>query len=297
MTLRNNDTQALRLRNKTVQRIAFIVNLISGAAAGTLASILLENVNVKIVLRRKGKEYTIANDGLHLLSLESMYYQGFQHVLDKSPVSLSDNYKMLPLMIDLGTPLNLKEDDELSVEVNTKPGWMGDFDPSSSSIEVEDREAIGVEVAIPYIKTRPISATHNKATESLGKNVTSIMLANTESDRDNSDAKKVFESLMINSDKYNATDNRGRLLSRRATQFANVSDALARKENFRYVPAVELDDVEVIVELNAAQVAPSKNFIIFRQYEQNAVVIDRANTMISKHASRRNRKIGEAKKA
>jgi hypothetical protein len=289
MTLRNNDTQALRLRKKTVQRFSFILNLIG---AGAVATLLLDSINVKCILRRSGREHILFHENLLLLAIESMYYSAIEHALQKTVITLAAGTQvMLPLLVDLGYPVNLLGDDELSLEVTTKTGWMGTYDAASSSLEVEDREAIGVETVIPMIKSRSISATHSRVVESLGDNVTSITLVNTEATRSNSTADAVFESLIISSDKYSASDNRGRLLSRRASQFENVANASLRRENFKYVPAVELDDVEITIEMNGANVAATKNYIVYRTYVTTREVLQRAAALNSKHANQNEAKL------
>ena len=281
MTLRNNDTQSLKLSNKTIQRIAFVLNMIG---SGTLASIILELINVKIVLRRNGKEYVLAHDNLQILCQESMYFAGIEHALSKAAIVLSGTYKLIPLMLDLGYPINLKGKDQLTVEVTTKTGWYADWDANQSSLEVEDRESIGIETCIPFIKSKAISATHTRVVESLGDNITSITLLNTE-DLDNSDAEKIFDSFLLTSDKYSLSDNRGRMFARRATQFVSAEDAAARKENFRFVPAVELHGVELTLELDGANNAATKNYIVYRTFQITADGIDRARSMQDRHAS------------
>ena len=290
MTLRNNDTQSLKLRNKTVQRFAFVLNLIGN---GTLANVLLEYINVKAVLRRGGKEYVLFNENLQLLAQESMFFQGYDHALQKTAISISATQKMLPLMVDLGSPVNLKGMDELTMEVTSKTGWYADFDASQSSLEVEDREAIGIEAYIPFIKTFSISATHSRVKESLGDNVTSITLLNTEPARTNSDADCVFQGMIITSDKYSASDNRGRLLSRRASQFTNSSDAILRKESFRYIPNLELHDVEITLELNGGNVAATKNYIVYRSYVVTQEGLSRAQSLANKHANENQSKLND----
>jgi hypothetical protein len=290
MTLKGSvDSDKLKLSMKTVQRIAFVVNLIG---AGTLANVLLENINVKITLNRNGKAMVLAHEHLKLLAMESMFFQGFEHALSLTGISISATHKMLPLMVDLGLPLNLMGNDELVVEATTKSGWLADFD-SDSFIDIEDREAIGVETVIPFIETKPVSATHARIVESLGNNVSSIMLLNMETARTDADADRVWESMIITSDKYNSSDNRGRLFSRRITQFEQVASAAARKQNFRFVPSVELDNVQITVELNGANVSATKNYIVYRSYLVTRDGLQRAGAMQDKHANRNQSKVAK----
>jgi hypothetical protein len=283
MTLRNNDTQSLKLWKKTIQRIAFVVNLVG---AGTIATVLLDLINVKIVLKRGGREYVIAHENLQVLVQESMFWAGFEHALQKVSLPLSGVLNVLPLIVDLGAPINLFNDDELTIEVTSKTGWNGDYSSSESSIEIESREAIGVETAVPFIKTKSIQATSSRIQESLGDSVTSIMFMNTEASRGVADADKVFDSVIITSDKYNVSDNRGRLLSRRSTQFETSAAATLRKENFRYTPEVMLDNVTVTVETNGSNVVATKNYIVYRTLQATKDTIQRSIYTQNKHDQR-----------
>jgi hypothetical protein len=129
--------------------------------------------------------------------------------------------------------------------------------------------------------------------ESLGDNVTSLTLLNVEAGRDGSDAQRVFESFILTSDKYNTSDNRGRMLARRATQFETVAAASARKENFRYVPEVELDNVNLTLELYGQNVTSTKNYIVYRTYLPTRETIARAEQTFAKHEARNESKLAE----
>jgi hypothetical protein len=284
MTLRNQDTQTLELKKKTVQRFAFILNLLGAGAASTVDLTLID---VKFVLKRGGRERVLAHENLQILAQESMYHQGYQHAFQKSTIVLSAGaQELLPLTVDLGSPLNLMGDDLLAVQVTTKTGWYGTFSSSNSSLEVEDREAIGVEKVIPYIRSRALQATISRDQFSIGDNVISVTLLNTESNRTNTDADKVFDSIILNSDKINWNDNRGRIIGRRTTQFEDADTAALRGENFRYIPNAQLDNVQITLGLNGANVAATKNFVVYRQFEIDQEVVLRAQALTQKHGRR-----------
>jgi hypothetical protein len=283
MTLRNNDTQNMKLSRKTVQRFAFILNLVG---AGDVATVALDLINVKCILTRSGSEYVLFHENLQLLSMEANFFGGFTHAFKKDSLVISDTARIIPLMLDLGSPVNLSADDELNIEVTTKSGWYGTFDAGQSSVDVEYREAIGIEIAIPFIKTKAIQATNSRVVESLGDNVTSIMLLNVEANRSNSEADKVWESLILISDKWSVSDNRGRLLARRATQFETVGAAASRGENFRYVPNAELDALQITIELRGTNVVATKNYIVYRTFLPTAVTSIRSQRMKNKHQER-----------
>jgi hypothetical protein len=292
MTLRNNDTQSLDLSLKTVQRFGFNLNLVG---AGTPANVVLELIDVKCMLKRSGEDHVLFHENLQLLAQESMFMKGFKHALQKTVIVLNatvgSRLDLLPLIVDLGAPLNLKGDDKLRLEVTTKAGWMGDYDSSQSSIEIEDREAIGVETFIPFIKSRALQATISRDQFSLGHNVTSIAFINTEASRDNTDAQRVWDSVIINTDKVNWDDNRARILGRRASMFEDVAVAGDRKENFKYVPNVELDNVQITIQLNGANVAATKNYIVYRTFKITSEGLNRAQATQAKHDKKNTQKV------
>lgn len=288
MTLRNNDTQTLVLRKKSFQLFAFILNLFG---AGSNTSIDLSLIDVKAVLKRNGQELVLFHENLMILALESMFSKGFKVPFNKQLITISATQVMMPLFVDLGLPINLMGEDDFRLEVTTKPGWMGTYDASLSSLEVEDRNTIGIETVIPFIRSRPLQATISREKIALGDNITSILLLNTENARTNSDSDSIYQNVVITSDKANWNDNRGRLLEERIRQFQSFDTPSIYGENFRYVPDVELDGVEITLQLNGSNVISQKNYIVYRTYLASAEVLQRAQMLSEKHVRRNTEKL------
>lgn len=291
-----SDTKRERINNRTIRRIGVSVKLfrLSGTTA-VLPS--LRSVVAKLELRRNGQTYVIFHDNLAVLARESMFLQAYEYLNSANAVTLDSEagvgvYEFHPIMLDLGSPINVQGMDELNLEVTCTNAWVpAGYDPAKCSIDFQVREDIGVEQVIPQIKSLPVAAGVNNVRESLGDNITSIAFIHSSDvwGQAITGTNAIYTMLQIISDKYNVTDNMEHMVIRRASQFEGAGAANLRGRSFLYIPGpgnVELDNVQITATCNPANVLANENTIVYRTFVLDPNTANRAAAMESKHARR-----------
>lgn len=291
MLLRNVEVQSEKITNRTIQRCSIAIVLALPANVNNYPLGLdLSKVNIKAILRRNKADTIVMQDNLDILARESMYFHSieplttFTAYMEKTPYPNRSFY--LPLFLDLGSVINLTGDDELNFEVNAVAGWYGtNTDASNCVLDFQWRDAIGVEDAIPVIRSRYIQGGATVVNEHLGDNVLSITYVNTHIQNFLS-ASAPINTLSIVSDKYQINDTYDRMIARRCTQFDSVEDANNRLNTFSYKPDTEIDDCRINITLNGANILQGKNAIVWRTYELDQYTYNRAINMDEKHKNR-----------
>lgn len=285
-------TDKLVTKNKTVQVLE--LSAVVGGASGTPAPIW-ENIRVSCYLQRSGFTHSIYNGALNVLALESMFFNGQEFILAPAFANLlSSSEYLYPFTLDLGTPINVKNDDVLIVDITCLNTWYGTTNTptlTDSYIDVNWREAIGVESAIPKINIKTIGAGVGELSEPLGDNVVSLAIVNTDTNSSWLHSDRVIDSLQLTSDRFNMIENSHSLLSRRAQQFQSPLIASTRYKNFRFEFETEIDNANLNAKFVAGNVANSANFIVWRSMQIDSETLNRAYAMKQKHQVRNNSKI------
>lgn len=292
------DTQTYELKRKTVRRLSCNIRLKNTVGVPAWD---LRKVTLKATLTRNSSDIVIFHENLFLLLRESMFFHCSEFMYDYTfAMNMATNWYLIPGMIDLGAPINLKGEDTLKLEATSLSGWEG---PNSSSaecsIEFEWREDVGVEHATPLIRSQAIQATTDKTTLSLGDNITSVALINLNvgtfpSAYSLTDANAVWNSFILNSDKINYNDNLDRMISRRISQFEFSIAAYYRVHSFMYkMPEKEIDQVQLVVGTNGANVVATQNYVVWRTFHLDSYTMQRGSAMVDKHEMRDHKKFSK----
>lgn len=280
MKIVNTGTENFTVRDITVQRLMINAFIFTSA----LAAVDFNKIRITCLLKRGGKNIQIFNGYLGVLVRESLFFSGYEYANNASQsIATAGNEYLIPLAIDLGSVINVKNDDELTVEMDLQAGWYGTgTTPANCYIDANWRQAIGVERVIPKINLETVKAGGGELKASLGDNVTRISVINTES-AVISLAQARCTSLQIISDRYNISETFTQSLGRRSLQFDNVIVANLRYQSFTWLPETEIDNVQFIAVYNSANVAASANYLVWRSYEYDMTVANRASLYDEKH--------------
>lgn len=292
MKITNSGIDTYDVRDVTVQRLNVNVRLVH---SGTIDADL-NKVKMNLTLKRQGKTHIIFASSLAVLVKESMYFEQFLATFPTANANahtMAANTYMLPLTIDLGSPINVKNDDLLSLEVDAQSGWMGTATASSCFIDFLWREKIGIEYHIPQIIVKAVRSGAGEFIESLGDNIISLAWINIAKTTYPTDSTKVIENFVIDSDKYRIQDNVDRMLARRATQFGDLATASLRGFCFKYVPETEIDDVQANITLSSSNVAVNENYFVTRSLKLDNYTLERAQDFERKHYNRDARKLSK----
>lgn len=300
-----SDTNTFETKNRTVRRLSVVVRLALNSG-GTASLPSLENVVLKCTLHRNGQKHIIFQDSLRLLAIESMFFGSIEQLQQASYMTLMADGVVAPpriygqqLMIDIGSPINVKGSDVLTLEASATNGWLtGSASTStyisSSSIEFNWRDDIGVETFIPKIVSQYIPAQQEKFKHEMGDNVTSIAVINVEGQPPAgyvNDANAIIRHLSVNSDRYTMSDTIDRMLARRSVQFPMQNQSWWRGHSFYIDLNGEIDAASIELSLNAANVNTSKNAIVYRTYIIDAHTVHRAARMQAGHEAKNTEKV------
>ena len=247
-----------------------------------------ENIVLRAVLTRNGKQTQLFNSGLHLLMRHCMFFNSFEHPIVPGTFvnTMATNIYLIGITIDLGKCINLKGSDTIELFIQQLDGWVGTTGvTANSNITYTWREDIGNETVIPTIQTRPVQTSATEVSEHLGDNVTEISIISTLT-ANPTDANRQIDNFSILSDRYNVNDTLDRLISRRLTQFESFLDAQNRGHCFKYVPNTEIDNCRVEMKCNSANVTSGSLWIVYNQDILDEQTYQRAVRRNEKHAQK-----------
>lgn len=289
-----------QITNKSIRRIGVVVKLYKPAAAPADVLPNLQSVIIKLSLKRNGNTHIIFNDNLAVLLRESMFHQSYDAVSDISGLlnigtNGGDTIQAVCGMIDLGGTINCMNTDVLTFTADTNASWVdATYDASQSNIEFEIRDDIGVEKFIPKILSESINNGESRFRRSLGDNVTQVSFINTDvSAWIPLTTDIAVEHFTLTSDKYNISDDKYQMYARRNSQFESVSSSNSRKKSFAYTPNTEIDNVQIDLQLDPAQITGSANRIVYRTFVADKSTLVRGEHLEQKHEQRDGKKLAE----
>lgn len=236
---------------------------------------------VKIVLTRGGKSFTILSCPVYIWLAYSNWlrsnYLGLYNTGTTYYTQLQASGASAKLTLALGGEfilpqfINLRGDDLLKVTINASSGYNSGCDTSASSIYVSQINEKGPEWATPYLNYSTITAGDSTFSAVLGNNITDVLLLNSDQITDQL-ATQVFENMQLNSNSLSFSLQWSEMQMQRLSQFFNnnssVTDATLRRQSFMPIMASRnsLQNVQVDLQLNAANVAAAKNFVVAASY-------------------------------
>jgi hypothetical protein len=306
--LRQGESLNFEVKNKTVQRLVIkvVARHTTNNIAIVAADVNLDAVLAKIHLNRGGQLHTLVADKIKPLVIESAYRRAsFQHVKPLNPTytqlivqgAAIKNLVMQTLYIDLGTPINLRGDDKLQVQLDSMNNlFSNNIDVTGSFIEADMEEAVGYETFTPIIQTKTVQAGESRIQLDLGDNVQEVMWVNTDKTTQ-TEGDKVIEQFSIATDRWSKTDNYRELIASRAEDFRFLTESDERAQTFSLLKGEDFDNVRLDVTLNPANVAAGKNIIVVRSFMTSADQVELAQLSRQRHEIRQMTKVGLANQA
>jgi hypothetical protein len=298
-SVRVRETQQERYRD--VNATGVVVAITTYGTISNAATLLkYENIQFKGILNRGGKDHILFNETLkNLVSLSEWDSPMWEMMTGiASPVVLAGSYIaanstfLIPLKFDFGGIINVDGSDELTIECRIGDASFNtaQLDETKCFIEFDIIEGVGLETTTPYIKSRTIEANQTNPTFDLGDNITEILIANYDKGIDMTTANSVLNNISVDSDKWSRNDSYAEMIARNHSQFTDFIQASFRGQSFRIYSGYELDNVKLNLNLNAANVAASKNFILYYCFETNDHTVTKAAVKHKKFFHMNNKK-------
>lgn len=264
--------------------------------------ILWDQVNVQMVLKRKGQTYVIFDDAVLPLALDSNFYSGsFEQITAVGTVALpklraaaaaTKEILLMTAKIRLHDVINLCDGDELTVEVvvTSSAGGTG-VDQAVSEILWDVEEGIGNGISIPQIKAETIRANESNTPVAIGDQVVSVRFINNDK-AGILTANQVLQSVILMSDKINRTDTNDELMAKRDSMFVSQAESAKRNQCFSVIDVagekytsedVRLSRCSLRLQLVAANVNSGKNWVVSRRYMNDAETAQKAVERAKKH--------------
>lgn len=254
-------------------------------------------ITVKALLKRRGQVYTLFSDVALPLLLESAQRRKMFEFVHPAyaekyiAVTQTASIKgecLKPAAIDFEGYINLKNSDEIEFEVYfPTQALSGDADTTSSYIEADAVEGIGVEWGIPCIVTQAISQGESRIQRSLGDNVVKVSYINTDILVETPFvANMPISSAVFASDKLSINDNDQELITKRlfSEPFLNDDGLSYLAQCYTLVDAsVPLMEARLDLNLRSSLINSGKNFIVFRNVYTDVDIFNNASAMTRRH--------------
>lgn len=283
----------------------------SKTVANVRAAIDLSKIDLDVVLiSGSGKRSVLVSGDLETLAMETNFNDNsfdFVHPDSTQGIDLltgaADAYQkiLLPIEVMLGQPINIRGGSILRLETRFGVGAVKDatvVDTSLITLYIEEMVAVGVQWITPFIEVHNIPQNQKEFKLALGENVTNITFINKDKDSVLL-ADQVIKDVRFKSDRYNATKDYYTLLTDRVDAEHHDYDAghMPRNQSFVLFSGSEMDDAEITLNLDSANVNTNMNFIVVRKYAHFEKVVKEAMRRKRKHEQRLDKKLAKTQKS
>lgn len=312
MIVRYSESRQMTIRARSINGLMFSIFLQARENNTFLAMGDFDprQVNIKVILRRGGRNYTIVQDNMLLLGAFSTLLKGTDEFFfgfnKQVPATNTKCQNLRYFFLDFGVSLNLKGDDELYTEVTVSKSAFGPaVDETLSYIEYSANHAISYEVGIPFIFSNVVQAQATKENYNLGDNVLSLAFLNF--DQTNWE-KPIVNNLQLSSDRLDLSLNFHEMMIRHLLHYDNTPNyryvtSLTPDEHsgtgktYKYFPPFaqscmifnggessrEIDQCMLDVSFDGQQVSASQNYVVCRRLETDVHTIVQAQEREVKH--------------
>ena len=298
MKIKKGGSDVLKIRGKSVNGITLSSRVVHATQNTAFAALPVDysKITLKVTAVIAGKEYNMMTGNALALLLENAWRNGsFQQINPLgTPVlpvlvaaaASTDEVLSLTAKIWFGGTLILKGDDHIDVEVTVGDSYFdgATVDDTLSELQVEEMESIGNMWGVPQMMVKPIEASASEDQHQFSGNISAITFINTDKVGITS-ANQVLVSANIASDKLSIDDNYAELLSKRDVSFETYAKSSEKGQSFQlFESETPITRAKVSVQLNAANVTASKNFLVVRGLITDPAITKMAEERNSKHA-------------
>lgn len=267
----------------------------------------LTTIFLKLNLVRGNEVHQLFSENLKVLASLDNYKTCVWNVLQENADFSSSGFitvtkgastkeqMIIPIIITFGGVINLRNDDKLILEVSTTSSTINstNLNATTSVLELDLLESIGIETVLPQIKTKLIEASQSEVKFTPGDDITELMLLNLDK-ATITDADQIVNFCTVTSDKFATSDNYRQLLAKRYVQFETATYANDRNQTFMLIPntGVEHDSVKVDLSLQTGNVTSSKNYFVYRTFKTSQKILALAGLTEQKHMAKTQIKMG-----
>lgn len=306
-TLRGIGNATLNVQNKSVNGVRFATTLVAATAgtAITLTNYSLANVKVLVNVSRGGKKHRIIETQLDVIARESSIRNaGWDVAIGNTSIDLRANgvgiiqRTLVPVELNFHSGIVLRGDDTLEIQIQTSGATYGaTIDQNNSQIEFSEIQCDCEEYGLPKFDVRAINTGDNVHNVQMADNVKAVTLVNTAAaPLLQTEAAAVISTVNIASPDINASLSYYELLTQRnndlqvvAGYVANVSN---RGQSFVIVEGNDLDDLNVTINLNSANVLAASNFVVVRYLETDPLTVELASVRQREKSAKKAARIG-----
>jgi len=284
-------------RNITLDGIT-VKAFLNGLAGAGSEQCDFSKSTIRVILYRGGKPHVIMQNNLKILglasSIDSLNQSAFASTLPVGMVLGANQSALLSFFIPFGGHINLRNDDEIYIEVENSAGLFTDNNLLAASyLEVKPKKSVGIEHYVPKINTFVIQANESSNQYMIGDNLIRLVVLN----YDKPDFKNaVISTLTFSTDRldevWNFADLVANKLSRYGRQLIPLGNndlAVDMQEDQSFVITdfgQEFDAVNLDINFNAANVTASSNYIVAWTYDTSMEIIQKAVETQKKHDSK-----------
>jgi len=309
MIIKLGETKPQQLRQSSISGVILNVYIKADVANTALvaADFLPQELMLKVNLSRNKANKTVCQDNLKILGLYSALNYGINswyrgNVLTYPAVGIKEE-KLISVMVMFGQAINVKNDDELTIECTAGRGiFSAAVDQGVSYVEFNPMFARGYEWGTPKINAKVVQQNITNEKYSFGDNVVKLAFLNFDQD---SLANQVITSINVMSDQYRASLNFYDLLNIHWNhnvyptvqyRFGNTQPVTAGNEAFPYLPKYpqsvviavgdennNLDNCQVDASFNSANVNASQNYFVGTTLDMTAETVTKAEIRSVKH--------------
>lgn len=285
MILRTNEKNSFDIKARKIRGINITAFMVANAVATPLQNqdFVPQNITLKLQLQRKKRngqlsKTIIFSDNLKVLGMETAIGTGLMQFISPAngtgtPLILVPNgvavieEAIIPVKIDLGSVIDLRNDDTLSLTISSNgQEWGGNADASASFLEVNWFEGSGQEFATPIIQTDSVSSGESNNVYNVGDCVRRVVFINIR-ETDTQTANQIIDTVNVTTASFQTSDTWNELQSYNASQI-NGFDYLFNAQSAILMNTQQKlqNQVAVDIQFIATNISGGQNYIVSRKY-------------------------------
>jgi len=306
-TLRGVGNATLNVQNKSINGVRFAVQLQAAVVnvAVNNANFSPANVKVLVNLMRGGKKHRIVETTLDVIGRENSIRNagwdvvaGGQGLVLRTQGAAVFGRTLLPYEINFHSGLVLRGDDTLEIQLQTNGStYAAALDQTNSQIEFSEIQCDCEEYGIPKFDVRSINTGDNVHNVQMADNVKAVTFINLGAATIDETAA-IISTVNISGPDINSNLSYWELLAQRNNdmQFipSGVANTTSRGQSFVICEGNDLDDLNITINLNSANVAGAQNWVIVRYLETDALTMELSSTRQKERHAKKAARVGVA---
>jgi hypothetical protein len=300
----------LENKNQSYKNIKFnglqVKCLLNGLANSGSQQVDFSKSSIQVILTRDGRPHVIMQQNLKILGLAStlltLNQSSFATTVSIGQQLVAGQTGMVNFNIPLGGVIDLKNDDEIYIEVQNSAGlFLNPVLEPASYLEIKPIKCYGIEKFIPRILTKVIQAGESSNQYMLGDNLIRLAILNF----DKTDFQNnVLQNVVFSSDRLDDAYTYQDLIANKISSFgvqlmpgsANDLSAVMQEDQSFLITDFhhEYDNVTLDIQFNAGNVTASNNYIVAWNYDTDWTIINAAQKKEAQYAASTAKKLDVA---